>query len=135
MNILSFVGDIFKPAAKLIDDLHTSEEEKLDAKKKLTELEHKFASKALSYQTELMKKQADIITAEATGQSWLQRNWRPITMMTMLVLIVLEALGLTVKGLPEWFGTLFQIGLGGYVVGRSAEKIAPSIVDAVKKKA
>ena len=32
MNILSFIGEIFKPAAKLIDDLHTSDEEKLTLK-------------------------------------------------------------------------------------------------------
>lgn len=65
----------------------------------------------------------DIIVAEANGGSWLQRNWRPITMMTFLVLIVCDSFGLLEYRLAPESWTLLKIGLGGYVMGRSGEKI------------
>lgn len=68
------------------------------------------------------------IVAEAQGESWLQRNWRPITMLTFAGLIVARWLGYTVEGItPETEAHLLEIvkvGIGGYVVGRSAEKVA-----------
>lgn len=68
-----------------------------------------------------------LIAAEIGGQSWLQRNWRPITMLSFLVLVILDAFGLLVFRLSDEAWLLLQIGLGGYVVGRSAEKMLPAI--------
>lgn len=68
------------------------------------------------------------IVAEATGESWLQRNWRPVTMLTFTGLVVAQWMGFTADGItPEIEAQLLDIvkvGLGGYVVGRSAEKVA-----------
>ena len=68
-----------------------------------------------------------VIAAEATGESWLQRNWRPSTMLTFTGLIVAHWLGWTAPGLSESqiiaLLEIVKIGLGGYVVGRSAEKV------------
>ena len=66
------------------------------------------------------------IRAEATGDSWLQRSWRPLTMLTFVSLIVAKWLGFTAPGVTEAVElALFEIikvGLGGYVIGRSVEK-------------
>lgn len=126
MGIFSFISSIFKPAADLVDNLHTSEEEKLELKKKIQEVENEFQSKVLEYETKLMEAQSSIIKAEATSASWLTRNWRPITMLTFLVLVVCDSFGLLAFRLADQAWTLLQIGLGGYVVGRSAEKIVPA---------
>ena len=67
--------------------------------------------------------QSNVIIAEAQGASVLQRNWRPITMLTFLVLVVLDSCGVLPFRLAKESWTLLQIGLGGYVVGRSAEKV------------
>ena len=123
MGIFSFISSIIKPAADLVDNLHTSEEEKLELRKQIQQIENEFQSKVLEYETKLMESQASIIKAEATGQSWIQRNWRPITMLTFLVLVVLDSFGVLQNRLAQEAWTLLQIGLGGYVVGRSAEKI------------
>ena len=123
MNILSFIGEIFKPAAKLIDDLHTSDEEKLTLKNKLTVIQNQMHSKIIDYETKLLASQTSIITAEANGQSWIQRNWRPITMLTFLGLVVCDSFGWLANPLAAEAWTLLQIGLGGYVAGRSGEKI------------
>jgi hypothetical protein len=127
MNILSFIGEIFKPAADLIDDMHTSTEEKLALKNKLTVIENTMTSKVIDYESELLAAKTSIITAEATGESWAQRNWRPITMLTFLGLVVLDSFGWLVNPLAAESWTLLQIGLGGYVVGRSGEKIVSQL--------
>jgi hypothetical protein len=132
MSILSFISGIFKPAAQLVDDLTTSDEEKLQLKAAMMKIENEFATKVIEYQAKLTEAQSDIIGKEATGHSWLQRNWRPITMLTFLVLVLLDSIGLLPgDGLNDKAWTLLEIGLGGYVVGRSAEKI---LLPAIKRR-
>ena len=138
MNILSLIGDIFTPAAKLIDDLHTSKEEKLAAKADLMKLSMSFLEKGLDYELAQVQAKTAIILAETKSESWLTRNWRPATMVAFVVLIGAYWFGLTPDSVPEdailsMFG-LVKIGLGGYVVGRSAEKVAVPLMEAFKKK-
>jgi hypothetical protein len=67
----------------------------------------------------------------------LAANWRPITMLIFVGLIVARWFGWAAPNLAEeeyiklW--SIVELGLGGYVIGRSAEKILPKIVEAVKK--
>lgn len=133
MNIFSFISNIFEPAAKLIDEVHTSTEEKLALKNKLAVIQNETHSIMMEYETKLLTAQSSIITAEANGQSWMQRNWRPITMLTFLVLVVCDSFGWLASPLAPQAWTLLQIGLGGYVAGRSAEKIAPVVAKALNK--
>ena len=130
VGVLSFIGKIFEPATRLVDDLHTSTEEKLEIKSKIKEIENEFLTKVIDYETRLLDNQAAIIKAEATGQSWLQRSWRPITMLTFLTLVVFDSFGLLAFRLAEDAWLLLQIGLGGYVAGRSAEKITSQVMGA-----
>ncbi len=82
----------------------------------------------IEFDTKKLEKSADVIIAEAQGESWMQRNWRPTTMLTFTGLIVAHWLGYTAENLTEVqiMGLLeiVKIGLGGYVLGRSAEKVA-----------
>jgi len=133
MNPWEIITSIFKPAADVVDALHTSEEERLQVKAKLFELQTQLTSKMLDYEARLVEAQTKVISAEAQGESWLQRCWRPITMLTFLGLVVLDTLGLTAFRLSQEAWTLLQIGLGGYVVGRSAEKIVPKVTDVMRK--
>jgi hypothetical protein len=81
--------------------------------------------------------QAGIVQAEAASEHWLAACWRPILMLTFGGLIVARWLGWSAPNISEaevlklW--DIVQLGLGGYVVGRSVEKIAPSIADAIKR--
>ena len=81
--------------------------------------------------------QAQIVQAEAASTNWLASSWRPITMLTFVSLIVARWFGWAAPNLTEaeylklW--DIVQLGLGGYVIGRSVEKIVPSIADAIKK--
>lgn len=137
MSILSFLGTIISPITKLIDSLHTSDAEKGEIKNELVKLENAFAGKVLEYETKLMEAQATVITAEATGHSWLQRNWRPLCMVSFLALIICDSFGFLTVPIADQMWTLLQLGIGGYIGGRSLEKIAktvPTIVKAIKEK-
>lgn len=68
-----------------------------------------------------------VVTAEAQGESWLQRNWRPLTMIWFGVLIGGHWFGYTPENLSQdeilSLFDLMELGLGGYVIGRSVEKV------------
>ena len=128
MSIINMVGELFKPVSKIVDDLHTSDEEKFVIKKEVAKLESDIQVRVLDYEKQMIQSKSSIISAEANGQSWLQRNWRPITMLTFLGLVVCDSFGLLTFRLAPEAWTLLQIGMGGYVIGRSCEKILPSIL-------
>ena len=90
-------------------------------------LQNEALALALALERERLAAQAAIVSAEAGGASWLQRNWRPITMLSFLGLVVADAFGMLAFRLADQAWLLLQIGLGGYVVGRSVEKISPQI--------
>jgi len=133
MGLLGFLGDVVKPIAGLIDDLTTTDEEKKTLHNELTRVENSFAARVLEYETKMAQMKVDIITAEAKGSSWLQRCWRPITMLTFLVLVVLHYSGVLVYEIGPEMWSLLKIGIGGYIASRGAEKIIPSIVTKFKK--
>lgn len=145
MNVLSLISQIFKPAAELIDGLHTSTDEKLQAKNQLMVIQASVVSQAVEFETALLKSKRDIIVAEANSQSWLTRNWRPLVMLSLTASILAYWFGITptdpLSGLSviplsiiERMYSLVQIGVGGYIAGRSLEKTATGIVGALKKK-
>lgn len=138
MSLLNLVGQLFGPAAKLIDDLHTSTEEKLDAKARMMEIQTAFLESALDFETKALEAKSRIIEAEAKSEHVITAIWRPVTMLSFVAAILAYWFGLTPESVPEEavmaMFSLVKIGLGGYVVGRSAEKIVPAVVNAFKKK-
>ena len=127
MSLLDMISRVFTPLATLIDDLHTSDEERDAARIAMVVAQNQAFALTLDLEHEKLAARASLIAAEIGGQSWLQRNWRPITMLSFLVLVILDAFGLLVFRLSDDAWLLLQIGLGGYVVGRSAEKMLPAI--------
>lgn len=86
---------------------------------------------------------ATIIAAEAGSGYWLAAVWRPITMIVFLGMIVAFFFGyvppnLMVDTLPPMIAELFallKLGIGGYIGGRTVEKIIEKVnVAAVLKK-
>lgn len=134
MNIIGLIRDIFRPAVDLIDELHTSEEEKLIQKAKTLDTYVKAIEVGVTYEAEQLRAKAEIVKAEAESEHWLTSTWRPIVMLTFCALVVADQTGVLAFRLAPEAWTLLQIGLGGYVVGRSVEKAAPKIIDALKQK-
>ena len=134
MNLFKLIGSIFKPAAELIDAVHTSDEERLSLKAQNLETYANALEMALSYENEQLQARARIVEAEAKSEHWLTATWRPITMLVFCALVVADSFGWLASPLAAEAWTLLQIGLGGYVVGRSAEKVGPGIIKALKQK-
>jgi hypothetical protein len=133
MGFLSFLSAAVEPVTNLIDDLHTSDEEKGKLQLEFQKITNEITGKAIALESQLLESKTSIIVAEANSQSWMARNWRPITMLTFLVLVVLDSFGVLASPLADEAWTLLQIGLGGYVTGRSIEKIAPALLPKSRK--
>lgn len=135
-SAIPVVGKLIEKSLNIVDEVV---EDKDKAREIKATLEEGWRQTDLTKFTEQIKAQSAVIVAEAQGDSWLQRNWRPM-LMTLFGFIVFnnyvlypylslfweQAPVLEIPG-PLW--GLLKIGVGGYVVGRSSEKI----VDKVKE--
>jgi len=116
---------------KVVGNLFPNPEQKAKA-------EQEVLVQLMQHQQQIETAAASIIQAEAASSHWLAANWRPITMLVFLGLIVARWFGWAAPNLAEaeyiklW--SIVEFGLGGYVVGRSVEKIAPGIADALKRR-
>ncbi len=98
---------------------------------------------ASEIESALIAAQSNVIIAEAKG-GWLQRNWRPLLMLTAIIIIFNNyviipyarafGLDLPLLELPAGLWALLTTGVGGYVVGRSAEKMIPQMTANSKKR-
>lgn len=122
------VGIVTSLIGKVVDkvgDYFPTPEEKLRAKAELMAMVQEQELKELDTRMKA-------IVAEAQSGSWIASNWRPITMLTFVFIIAnnyiispyLGAMfGISVHlDLPPDMWDLLKLGIGGYVVGRSAEK-------------
>ena len=111
-------------------DLTPEQKAKLEAGIQAYQLE---MNKELNeYSKTIIEEQSKIIQSEANGEGWLQKNWRPVTMLTFVFIIANNYIlypyitlfggkAITLDIPPDMWG-LLKLGLGGYVVGRSIEK-------------
>ena len=92
--------------------------------------------------TEELKAAASIVEAEAKA-NWFVASWRPLLMYVLIFILVWNyILGPVIKvftgtiitfELPGDVWTLLNVGLGGYVVGRSGESIARTLANRPKE--
>ena len=118
-----FGGSVVKDLLSGLDGLFTSKEEKIKAQNVVKQI-------LIEKQLELQKMQTEVIVTEAKG-NWLQRSWRPILMLAFgFIVIYVKFLGplfgLTIPPLEDEFWNLLQLGIGGYVIGRTGEKMMDS---------
>lgn len=107
----------------VLDNLSTSKEEKLEAKRKMKEL-------MANYQMEMEKQVSSRWNADMKSDSWLSKNVRPMTLIFVLVctmiLIFIDAGAINFVVEEKWTDllqlTLITI-IGAYFGGRSVEKL------------
>lgn len=134
--------DLLTGVASVVDKLTTSPEERIKAQQELLRIEREFHSKYLDFESKLAESRASIITAEASSDNKLASSWRPLLMyMFILILgynylfypLIGSYLDMKVLDIPPKLWDLLEIGLGGYIVGRSVEKTAPALVTAFRQ--
>ena len=115
-------ADLVKGVGGVIDNLHTSKEEKLAAENKVKEL-------IANYEVEMEKQISDRWKADMNSDSWLSKNVRPMILIFLVVSTVLMifidagTINFTVE---EKWTDLLQLVLitviGAYFGGRTMEK-------------
>ncbi len=130
--MLSFLQALIGPIFATIDKV-------VENKAEAERIKNALQQDMLTTQANALKAAAEIIVAEAKGESWLQRNWRPVLMLWFAGLIGAHWLGFTAPNLPESVVDslldIVQLGVGGYIIGRSTEKIVKEGAEAYKKAA
>lgn len=115
----------------------------IEDKDKAKELETALTAQLTTSVVELLGREVDaqksVIVAEAQGESWLQRNWRPIIMMALSTMVCIYWMGWTHQDMDQEVVLkildIVQIGLGGYIGGRTAEKLADKGVEIFRARA
>ena len=115
-------ADLVKGVGGVIDDLHTSKEEKLEAENKIKQL-------VANYEVEMEKQISDRWKADMNSDSWLSKNVRPLVLIFLVVCTVLMIFidaGTIAFQVEEKWTDLLQLVLitviGAYFGGRTMEK-------------
>ena len=114
--------ELVKGVGGVIDDLHTSEEEKLEAAQKVKEL-------VSNYEVEMEKQITDRWKSDMASDSWLSKNVRPMVLIFLVVatvlMIFIDAGTINFVVEPKWTDLLQLVlitVIGAYFGGRSLEK-------------
>ena len=116
-------ADLVKGIGGVVDNLHTSKEEKLEAERKIKEL-------MANYEVEMEKNITSRWEADLKSDSWLSKNVRPLVMIFLIVctmlLIFIDAGALSFEVKSSWVDLLQLVlitVIGAYFGGRSLEKV------------
>ena len=116
-------ADLVKGVGDVVDSLHTSAEEKLEAERKIKEL-------VANYEVEMEKNITARWEADLKSDSWLSKNVRPMTLIFLIVctmlLIFIDAGALNFEVKSSWVDLLQLVlitVIGAYFGGRSLEKV------------
>lgn len=146
------IEGIVRETASGLDKLFTTEEEKLLAQNGTTKILANLKIKMEEFKIQLINSTKQTVLDEVNGDVW-QRRWRPILMYLFMAVIGFFCLVIPfclvfglVKGqnvnlminylelnpVPTDVWSLLKIGLGGYIGGRSVEKVARTIFNSDK---
>ena len=127
LPLLSTIG----PIAKMVGGIVDKEIPDKDLKEKL---KHELNTQLINGEHEELIAKSRIIQAEAESKHWLTATWRPALMWICIIVIannyILAPVLNSVFGtslalsIPDPMWNLLTIGVGGYIAGRSGEKIA-----------
>jgi len=142
LGVTSIISGLAGPISSIINKFISKKEDQLLAQAELDKITSSFKEKILENQKSILEAQRDLIITEMQGSA-MQRNWRPALMWIIIFVIannyllapfinhIVTLCGginvLPILELPDKLFNLMTIGLGGYVVGRSAEKIIPKL--------
>ena len=124
-------------ASPLISAMFKTVDKVVDSKEEKEKIKAKIQEQVISGEMKELQSAANIILAETKSESWLARSWRPLLMMVAIIIIANNYLfvpyanaflgvGIQLE-LPDALWTLLTIGVGGYSLGRSSEKVAEKL--------
>tara|TARA_R100001015_G_scaffold18861_1_gene13250 strand:- start:571 stop:957 length:387 start_codon:yes stop_codon:yes gene_type:complete len=115
--------ELIKGVGGVIDNLHTSAEEKLAAEQKIKDM-------IMGYEAEMQKQVTERWKMDMQSDSWLSKNIRPLVLVFLVVatvlLIFIDAGAINFKVENKWTDLLQLVlitVIGAYFGGRSLEKV------------
>ena len=119
----SGAGELIKSVGGVIDNLHTSKEEKLEAERKIQDL-------IANHEVEMEKNITARWTMDMKSDSWLSKNIRPLVLVFLVVstvlMIFIDAGTINFVVEDKWTDLLQLVlitVIGAYFGGRSLEKV------------
>ena len=116
-------GQLVESVGGVLDNLSTSKEEKLEAKRKIKEL-------MVNHQVEVEKNVSERWKADMNSDSWLSKNVRPLvlvfTIACTMLLVFIDSGSITFEVEEKWTDLLQLVLItiiGAYFGGRSVEKL------------
>jgi hypothetical protein len=116
-------GELIKNVGGVIDNLHTSKEEKLAAEQKIKDM-------IMGYEAEMQKQVTERWKMDMQSDSWLSKNIRPLVLVFLVIstvlLIFIDAGAINFKVENKWTDLLQLVlitVIGAYFGGRSLEKV------------
>ena len=116
-------AELVKGVGGVIDNLHTSKEEKLEAEKKIKDM-------IMSYEAEMQKQVTERWSMDMKSDSWLSKNIRPLVLIFLVVstvlLVFIDAGVIAFEVKASWVDLLQLVlitVIGAYFGGRSLEKV------------
>lgn len=145
INLDLNLGAVAESLRKFLDERKFTDQEKAEIDLQLRQAQTALGEKELTFKQALAESeartaeaQASVLAAEAKGDGWLQRNWRPLLMLIFAFLLICTWFGLFSSrigaDLQLELLNLVKLGMGGYILGRSAEKVAASAAGAIGQK-
>ena len=115
--------ELVKGVGGVIDNLHTSKEEKLEAERKIKDM-------IMGYEAEMQKQVTERWKVDMQSDSWLSKNIRPLVLIFLCVstvlLIFIDAGVISFEVKASWVDLLQLVlitVIGAYFGGRSLEKV------------
>jgi len=116
-------AELVKGVGGVIDNLHTSKEEKLEAEKKIKDM-------IMGYEAEMQKQVTERWAMDMKSDSWLSKNIRPLVLIFLVVstvlLVFIDAGVIAFEVKASWVDLLQLVlitVIGAYFGGRSLEKV------------
>ena len=116
-------NELVKSVGGVIDNLHTSKEEKLEAEKQSKDM-------IMGYEAEMQKQVTERWKVDMNSDSWLSKNIRPMTLIFLVVstvlIIFIDAGAIAFEVKSSWIDLLQLVlitVIGAYFGGRSLEKV------------
>ena len=132
-----FTGPLVDAIAGVVKSI---ESRKMTEAEVRAEIEKAVAATLRSTAATELEARRDVLIAELRGESWLQRNWRPMVAVAFAAVLLFYALILPIA--VDWFGAppvrvgdtllgwimrIVMVALGGYIGGRTVEKVAKTL--------
>jgi len=115
--------ELVKGVGGVIDELHTSKEEKLEAERKIKDM-------IMGYEAEMQKQVTERWSMDMKSDSWLSKNIRPLVLIFLVVstvlLVFIDAGVIAFEVKASWVDLLQLVlitVIGAYFGGRSLEKV------------